>query len=276
MAAAGVGKLWHVCKDGFSINRISCVLFSEAPPALQQAPVDELKGPFRYLGRGRQCYAFESFDERFVLKIPRFDRYDLPFRWKMPFSWLDSGRAEIWKDRQNRLVFTIESFRIAERELKEDTALIYLHIHETKDLPSRVVLFDRMGRSFPIDLNRITFVLQEKKPLMIPQLLGFIAKNDRVAAEKIIDSFLSLVKRRAKLAIFNKDPSFMKNFAWENQTAVQIDIGSFFRKENPPCKETTLQSMKEGCGPFREWLGGFDRDLLCYFDKRLEEECDSL
>ena len=63
-----VGKVWHVAKDGFSLNRISIWkngIVSHLDPKTQLA----LDQPFYYLGRGHQCYAFGSLDNRYVIKI---------------------------------------------------------------------------------------------------------------------------------------------------------------------------------------------------------------
>lgn len=272
--AGGIGKLWHSSKDGFSIYRISYAL----PPAQGQDPVppEELfRGPFSYLGRGRQCYAFESPDGRLVLKIPRFDRYELPFFWKMPFAFFERFRNSIREERQRRLAFTLESFKIASEELKEETAILYLHIHDTPAILGRTTLIDKLGRRFEIDLNRTAFVLQEKKRLMMPQFLDAVRAGDDLKVGLIIDSFLAILKKRARLGIFNKDPSFMRNFAWDDGKGVQIDIGSFYRRRGLSPEEAYLASMKESCIPIREWLGSLDAGLLARFDKRLEEECAS-
>ncbi len=279
LTVGAIGKLWHFSKDGFNLNRIRFAL----PPVTADActpPRDLLNGPYRYLGRGRQCYAFESSDGLTVLKIPRFDRYDLPFRWKWPFAFLEKWRAPILEDRQKRLIFTMESFRIAQQELKKDTALLYSHFHETEDLPRSVPIYDRLGRRFEINLNQTAFVLQEKKPLMMPQFLEALEEQDRDKAMQILDSFLTIIERRARLGIFNKDPSFLKNFSWEEGRGVQIDIGSFYRKTD--CideKQIYQRSLLDSCGPIREWLAQLDSELLKRFEKRfselMEKECDS-
>jgi len=269
--AGGIGRLWYQAKDGFALQRLGAAF-----PALTvgQAPaIDELRGPFRYLGRGRQCYAFESLDGRWVLKLPRFDRYQLPFFWKLPFSFLDPWRKQIAADRQSRFVFTLESFRIAAEELQKETAVRYLHLEETRGL-SKTLLFDKMGRRFEIDLNRTAFILQEKKPLMMPQLLSALRARDEKKAERILSSFLKIIQQRARVGVFNKDPSFLKNFAWEEGEGVQIDIGSFYRKEGLEPWEAYQLSMRESCTPLREWLGSLDPTLLSRFDQRLDAACE--
>ncbi len=266
-SSAAVGKFWYFLKDGFSIRRIGYAL----PVSEKSNPfsAEWLKGPFHYLGRGRQCYAFESPDRRFVLKIPRFDRYEIPFIWKVPFSFLEEKRESIEKERLKRKAFVLDSFQIAAEALQEETALLYLHVGDTGTFLGHTTLIDKLGRTYEVDLNRIVFALQEKKALMMPQFLAAVKAGDSERVDRIFDAFLAILKKRAELGIFNKDPSFMKNFAWDGERGVQIDIGSFYRKADLDGNEP----MKESTGPIREWLGSLDPALLNRFDQRLEEIC---
>lgn len=278
LSVSGIGQLWHFLKDGFSINRIFFSLekpsesktFCEEPSPHWVEPL--LERSYRYLGRGRQCYAFESLDGRVVLKLPRFDRYALPVRWRaVPFSLFERSRRLIWEDRQERLAFTLQSFRIAARELKEQTGVLYLHLQKTEGLPKRLVLLDRLNRRFSIDPNQTVFILQEKKELMMPAFISALHAQDRAKAERILQSFLQIIEERAKLGIFNKDPSFLKNFGWGDERGVQIDIGSFYRKTGLNPLDAYRRSLFESTGPLREWLAAKDQDLLEQFNQRLEE-----
>ncbi len=107
----------------------------------------------------------------------------------------------------------------------------------------------------------------------MPQFLTALQNGDEKTMDRIFDSFLAILKRRAELGIFNKDPSFMRNFAWEEGRGVQIDIGSFYRKDELDEEDAFSFSMKESCGPIREWLGNLDPALLRRFDHRLEVVC---
>src|SRR3990172_8014289 len=75
-----IGKGWHWAKDGFHILRVRNAPFGigEDPP-INAADLAALQQPYFYIGRGHQCYAFSSEDGKYVLKLPRLDRYELPF-----------------------------------------------------------------------------------------------------------------------------------------------------------------------------------------------------
>lgn len=266
------GRLWYVAKDGFHMNRICYPLPAKV---IQEPAISTLfKGSYHYLGRGRQCYVFESVDHCYVLKIPRFDRYSLPFFWKAMPSFYDSKKRAIFKGRQDRLHFTMNSFYISGTDLQKETSVLYLHFHKTKHLP-KVKIYDRLHRPYLLDLNSTAFILQEKKELMMPLFLQALKENNRELAEKMLFSFLDVVDQRAQKGIFNRDPSFLKNFGWDGEKCIQIDIGSFWRK-SLPSRAAYGASMLDGCVRIRDWLAMTDPDMLDRFNRKLDEKLSSI
>src|SRR5689334_8295443 len=94
--SALVGKGWHLAKDGFNVNRTHSVCWKpgEAVFRAGASPLDgALQQPYTYLGRGHQCYAFGSADGKYVVKLPRYDRYRLSFFLRScPIPWFTSHK----------------------------------------------------------------------------------------------------------------------------------------------------------------------------------------
>jgi hypothetical protein len=271
LALLFAGRLWYLSKDGFSINRIHYPLAASENDPNEDFVRSLLVEPYHYIGRGRQCYAFASADGQYVMKIPRFDRYFLPFFWKfLPFSFLDSCKKSIFDERQSRLQFTLESFRIAAIDLREQTAVLYLHLHRTKSLP-RLVLYDRLHRPYRIDLNQTAFILQKKHEIMMPLCVKALADNDREKAKEMFMAFLNIIDVRAQKGILNRDPSFLKNFGWDGEKSIQIDIGSFWKRSDLSGDELYSFSLRDGTSRFREWLKQLDPEMCQWFECCLEE-----
>ena len=192
----------------------------------------------------------------------------------MPMTF-DSRKRSILQGRRERLMFTMKSFEISGNDLREQTAVIYLHFSKTKGLPKHFRITDAIHRSFEIDLNRIAFVLQEKEALMMPLCLQAIREKDEKTAHEMLESFLDVLAARAEKNIFNRDPSFLKNFGWDGKRCIQIDIGSFWHKPELPALDAYRGSMREGTGRLREWLSEIDPEMLQWFDRRLEERMNS-
>lgn len=262
-----VGKGWHWLKDGYRVDRALFPL--ESSTKWRFAPLSEhekarilsiLKQPFFYLGRGHQCYAFESKDGRYVLKLPRHDRYRVSF-FRRASSWPSSD------DLRGRKDFLLKSFEIAYEDLKKETALVCVHLTDQEEIEATLRVVDRLGRLSLLDANRVGFILQEKKELMMPALQRAVVLGERANAEAILDALLNVIVIRAKKGISNKDPSFLTNFAYENGVGIQIDTGSFYRKEEISFSHSIHQTV----GPVREWLAKIDPELLLYFNRRVGE-----
>jgi len=271
LGVALIGKGWHWAKDGFDIKRTHFPLEIVASDPLDGKVSLALSQPYHYLSRGHQCYAFESADGKYILKLPRYDRYTLPF-WlrSCQFRFLEDYREEQRADKEKRLYFTLNSFQIAFEELKEETALLYLHLGRTNNFGSHTQITDRIGRSYSLDLDATAFILQRKKALMMPAFKNSLAAGDRARAKEILGAFLEIVAIRARKGIFNKDPSFLRNFGYDGK-GVQIDIGSFYRRGD--CDPATAfgPSFLQTVGHVQSWLSEEDPEIAAWFKTRTEE-----
>ncbi|HAB99525.1 MAG TPA: hypothetical protein DCE71_06870 [Parachlamydiales bacterium] len=265
------GKCWHIAKDGFNLSRTYTSLPKDSSRPLDQSVSALLEQPYTYLGRGHQCYAFGSEDGRYVIKLPRYDRYRLSFFLRAcPFSAIRPYREMIRTDIEKRQKVLLESFRLAFEELKEETALLYLHLHKTDHFQHPLVMKDRVGRTNRLDPNQTAFILQEKKPIMMASFQDRLQAGDRKGAEEILDAFLDVVSVRFQKGIYNKDPSFLRNFGWDKGKGIQIDIGSFYRKPDQSFQEAREKSFQETIAHVRNWLSEVDKEMLYTFDQKTE------
>lgn len=267
------GKSWHLAKDGFSISRIQPQEILNISPL----PFEEISQEtsclfdqnFYYLGRGHQCYAFVSEDGSYVLKFPRLDHFTIPF-WRRALQGfgLKASNEKLQLEKKGRFAFLMNSFLIAKEELKEETGIIYLHLNKTGHLKKRVKIFDTIGRGYEIVLDHTSFILQKKSPLIWPIFLENLKKREKEKAKEILKAFLDVIITRAKKGIFNKDPSFLKNFGYDKGKAIQIDIGSFYKREEPNLFEASLQDTLYHV---RVYLSEKDPELLLWLETEVEK-----
>ncbi len=264
-ALLGVGKVWHLTKDGFQFRRALLPLTTQDSPESSEEIAPLLRQSFYYIGRGHQFYAFESADGEYVLKLPRYDRYCLPL-WRRALSlpWFLT-REEVHRDLDHRFHFLKNSLDLAVSELKEETALIGVYFTQRSGSLPPVTLFDRWGRRYLFQPDRYGFVLQKKEPLLIPAWHAAINSGQHEEAQRIFDSFLNFIAARARKGISNKDPSFIRNYSFDGQRVIQIDTGSFYRKN-----ESWVNSMNQTLGPFRLWLEAAHPDWIAYLNQRVQ------
>ncbi|MEN9654666.1 MAG: hypothetical protein RL235_778, partial [Chlamydiota bacterium] len=136
---------------GFKLEKLHLDLQFQAPQMPELASEEQinqaLRQPYFFLGKGAQCYAFESQDHQYVLKLLRFDR-----------NCASGGRGIDG----TKVAKVFKAFQLAAEEMPIETGLIYLHLNPaTKSLPS-VAISGPAWHRHVISLDTVRFILQRK------------------------------------------------------------------------------------------------------------------
>lgn len=218
--------------DNFSLSMI------EGPLPLEKSEggvpsIDRvLMQPYRYLGKGRQSFVFESEDGKWVLKFFNQKYFRTP--WYAEFDWpfFSQQRMREVSKRSQRREFYLNSYSIAARELKEETGIVYLHLAPEKfDLP-KVQITDKAGRKFEIDLNKISFVLQKKGVPLYSAFDAAFAQGGEMGLYRFLDLFLDSVALRIAKKIGDADHDVEHNWAVSEGKVFHLDPGRFYIDEN--------------------------------------------
>jgi hypothetical protein len=263
-----VGKTLHFLKNGFSARRVQSLSFAvhddfsdEVKKALQQ--------PFHYIGRGRQCFAFASEDEKYVLKFPRTDIYKTPL-WVRAVG-LSAYRKKLEANHKKREAFILESFKISSEELKEQTGILALHLGQSFSKGQFLTLLDAAHCKHLLPLERASFVLQYKHPILMKAFSEAIQKKEQSQAEKILDALLAAIHERASHGILNRDRSFLRNYGFDGEKAYQIDVGSFFKNPHLALDQAYQKSIRDSVDPIREWLSQYSPETIPHLNQKLKE-----
>lgn len=267
LLSAGAGEGLYYLKDGFSPRRIQSLGYAvgedwgeEARGALEQT--------YRYIGRGRQCFAFASADGKYVLKFPRTDIYKTPF-WARALP-VKSYRAALEKEHRAREEFILNSFRISFQDLKNQTALLAVHLGKSNSKKTLTVI-DAAGCKHLLPLAATSFVLQYKHPLLMKAFSSALQKGEKKEAEAILDALLAAIIERAQKGILNRDRSFLRNYGFDGKKAYQIDVGSFFHNPELDPGAAFQKSVRDSIDPIQEWLAIHSPEMLDYLKLRLNK-----
>ncbi|MCH9627688.1 MAG: hypothetical protein S4CHLAM2_13300 [Chlamydiales bacterium] len=260
LVISGGAYLYNQATDGFNLQQITSTL----PPApefevalsLDQKKMlqSTLAQPFHYLGKGAQCYAFESADGKYVLK---FFKHKHLHSWK----WLESvpmpcflrriSEAKILR-RQQRAHQLFLSCLLSYEEIADETGYHYIHLNRTPALEIEVTLIDKVGLRSTIQLDQYEYVIQ-KKGLLIGDVFATIRSEAEacVRVEQLIDAIV----RRAKMGIVDHDRAFVQNIAFdpEKPRAFFIDSGQFDKSAEPITNEALRAEVKRRLGSLRHW-----------------------
>jgi hypothetical protein len=232
-------KAHYRLTDGFKISKITpspqmyweyTDVEKETDPKVKAL----LLQTFHYLGRGQQCYAFESADGKYVLKCVRLHKYRIPLVDRfLPNPSVEKHRKMSW-DR------TIKSFSLAFDKLKEETGLVYIHSKPTSDLP-QITIFDKIGQKTVVDSNFLIFVLQKKVKPIAQDLQCW---KDPEVFKMFLRGYLNTVSKRISKGIKNKNRNVIKNLGLSQEGVIEFDIGELSLDYNGGSFEAW--SKKEG------------------------------
>jgi hypothetical protein len=246
-------------------------------PPLSEMEKEELRAmvdqPYYFLGKGGQCYAFVSEDQKTVLKF--FKNHHIRF-WKflnrlsLP-SALDGYRQRFLKKTLHQSPAFFESCKISYLEFRERTGLLYLHLCKTDDFQKKLTLVDKLGISHQIDLNSIDFALQKKAEFSNPKLKKLIKENDLDAAKQCIESLLGLIVERCQGGIRDRDHNLRRNIGFIGNQAIEIDLGSYSKDESLKEPEGFKLELLSNTRKFKQWLGRRNPDLSLYLSERIDQ-----
>lgn len=256
LAVYALSRFCHHQTAGFSMAKIKDNTF----PVEMEAQEINLKGEFRYLGRGLQSFSFLSEDGQTVLKIFN-NRYQSRLFWYPFFPFMEK-KITLAKSKLKR---NFNSYKIAFDELKEETGLLYFHPDQTHHLKQTVTLVDKLGIKHPLDLDSTGFLVQKKAVLFYPYVNSVMEKNDLATAKQALSSFVALLKSRYEKGIGDNDALVRTNFGFINDRPMQIDVGPFYRDET--LKNDYKKELVESTLNLKHWLEAYYPDLASYFNE---------
>ncbi|HEX2579539.1 MAG TPA: hypothetical protein VHK67_03960 [Rhabdochlamydiaceae bacterium] len=184
---------------------------------------------FTYLGSGTQVTAFESADHQYVLKFfnPRntikenwFHRYSR-LRQMSSWKWI----KKTYFEKEARLLKFFKSHRLAFRDLKEESGLVYLHFDRSSGLSKKINVIDRDGKEYLVDLTLCPFILQKKVEIVMPRFQEQLAKGDTAGAKEGVRQMYQLFLTRAQKGYTDHRQSLFKNYGFAEGRAIQLDVG---------------------------------------------------
>lgn len=207
------------------------------------------KQPYTYIGKGSQCYVFESKDHKWAIKFFRSDHF--------------ASQHEVFP--------IFDAISMAYRHLKEETGLIYIHLNPTHlNLPV-LLCKDAIGRSYRLPLDELRFAVQKKAKPFQGVLKEALSDPDEM--RKRLDQFIDLLLRRTAKGVFNADPSLSRNFGFLDDQAIEIDFGNFTTKA-PHSREDEIERYMKRLRSFLkrvapEWIDYANQKTRASLDREL-------
>lgn len=263
----GTARFCHHQTSGFKISKISGnylekIDFLEEPVTEKEDAL--LKGKFTYFGRGLQSFAFLSEDGTYVLKIfnNRMQKKEIFFK---TFGF-DNHAQKI----KTKLELTFESYKIADKELKQETGILYTHLKPTSTLQRTVTLIDKLGIQHSLDLDQTSFVLQKRAILAYPYLKNLIENGKLLEAKAAITALTHLFVQKSLKGIKDNDPLIRTNLGFIDHKPIHIDIGPFSKDPKVQDPKFYLPEIRRITASLKHFLENNCPELISHLENELK------
>lgn len=236
----GAARLYYRLTDDFRLSNMTYPLPFEAPWKVPHLTIDEraelaliLDQNFHYIGKGAQCYAFQSDDRQFVLKFFKFKHLkpNLFVDLIPPISPFKSYKRKCIERKKRKLIGVFNGYDLAFRENRIGSELLYVHLVPTDDLNLHVKVFDKIGFERQIDLDRTVFLVQRKGETLRMRMKYLLANKQLEEAEKAIASIVDMYISEYQKGVYDHDHGVMHNTGFVGSKAFHLDVGKLNRDE---------------------------------------------
>lgn len=242
-------------------------------PHLNEEQAKMFDQEFVFLDKGCQVYVFSSKDEKYVLKLIRYHKYQPTF-WMEMISFCSKGKEfkEKYKEaKKNRIKQVYNSYTMAYKELLPITEMVYVHLGKTDYLKRVLTLKNAWGQKIFLDLDNTHFIVQKKAKKFKSELVRLYEQKDFLKAKEYIDQYFALIRFRSLKAFRDFDQSgFLRNKGIIDNKLVDMDVGGYI-KSDLNRKEIVNLELGKFSLKFMRWAEKNAPLLLPYLEEKAEE-----
>ncbi len=278
-----VERFCHRQTNGFMLHKIQSDLPFDAnrevaplPEKEHQEVMQRLDQTYHYLKCGGQFFAFISEDGTTIikfLKLHHMRQVDFLKSLHLP-KMIDISQIKIMRYKARRFHSIFNSCKIAYEHFKDETGLLYSHLNKTDDLHKIITIRDKLGIYHKVDLDKTEFLVQKRAVLASSKFQDIMNRGDTENAKKCIDSMVDLFIHRYHKGIQDKDPVIRRNFGYIEDTAIEIDLGSYFLDESIKNPENYKARLVEEMVNFQKWLSIHYPAFTPYLEEKISKELD--
>lgn len=215
-----------------------------------------LEQPLRFIGAGKQFFAFETADGKYVVKFMKWSR-------RRPLPWLEKLPLKEYLAKRARLASNLQqSSQLALEKLSRETQLVI------PALPEKFTLIDKLGITHTVASSSVHFYVQRKA-------VSFTDHFNNNPTDSLIHSFIHTVATQCRSGVVNLDPVIDRNYGVVDNHVILLDIGSFLKSPKLHHTAAIQHEIVLELLPLRAWIQKNHPEYLATFDRMLSQELDS-
>jgi hypothetical protein len=237
----------------------------------KQLAQEILKQKFSYLGCGKQMTAYESEDRCYVIKFFN-PRSVLDENWfHRPTKLIRFNSLKwIWRvyfQQKDRLERYFYRYELSFKDLKDETALLYVHLDAGTALPQTIAVESKEGVLYHLNATTHPFVLQKKVEMTMTRIDRLMNTGKVEEAKESVRQIFALFHARAKKGYKDKLQYIHKNYGFIGDKAIQFDTGRIRMDkavlENPKKElERVVSNIKPALAAYPELVETLEESLV--------------
>lgn len=276
----GIGRFYFHVTAGFRYANIaSDFTFQpqwEVRPLLASEQTEwmhALDQPYTYLGKGCQSYVFASQDGNYVIKFFKYQRYRLQswLAYFPPLPAVVKYRQEKLEKKWKKLDGFVQSWKVAFEHLKEETGLLFVHLNKTNHLQRQLTIYDKIGQTYTLELDKMEFCVQRRAKLLCATLLEYKTREDLAGAQQLIHRLLNVILSEYSRGLADNDHALMQNTGVVQGNPIHIDVGQFVFNEAVKQPTVFHQELFTKTYKFKYWLKEHYPELGEYLEIELRQ-----
>ena len=244
----------------------------DVPDETTQEQIDAiLAQPFFYLDEGGQSYVFSSADQKYVLKLFKFQRFHPYFFIQalpdiFPFH---SFRHNHIEKRKQKLIAAFRGYKLAYERHRKESELLFIQLNPTTS-STTLTVFDKYHRERKINLTNVPYVLQKKGEILSMDLAKILDAEDLQTAKKRIDQVFRLYLSEYQKGIYDLDHGIMHNIGSSENTLFHLDVGKLVYNEEIKKPEFYKKDLNKITIKLQFWIDQrypqYSQELTEYID----------
>ncbi len=232
---------------------------------------------FYFIGQGKQCTAYVSFDGQYVIKFllqkplivkPRFERLPDVF----PITLFKKYKVDKRKERIQNL---FNAFMISYHMAPEQTGTLYVHLNKTDNIFKKPLIVDTKGNPVVIDPDVTQFVIQKRARHIQPVIIDLMLAGRIEQAKERVDQLIMLLYEAAEKGVKDVDPGLIRNnnVGFLETRAIYVDTGKLRLVKERLSKKEFVKDLKR-LEPFYRWLQAYYPELAAHYKAKRAELID--
>lgn len=225
--------------------------------------------PLYWLGKGMQVYAFETEDNKYVVKF-----FILSHVKSSEKSWIrdliskEPAEKRNFRTKERDELFNSSKFCF--EELAAETGLVYVHLNRTVDKIKGVKLIDKFGQSHRIRGDDACFVVQKKVVHIVPTFVKLMQAGAFDEACRRVDNIFDLLLNMAKKGYVDGDDALIRNnnIGFSEDRAIYIDTGHLVKTPNIDLVARMKYEFDVRLEPLQKWIDVMYPQLAQYYAQK--------